>query len=104
MLISTSSIGFLIRWWRKRKQNNLLKANRQTIHELRQLLDNNPQKATEEIENLRQKYRLMLIDGTVTQEVYEQIEKMTQIFSEQCKRWQEKQRESSHRSDFNTDG
>ncbi|MGK7942393.1 MAG: TAXI family TRAP transporter solute-binding subunit [Crocosphaera sp.] len=96
MLISTSSIGFLIRWWRKRKQNNLLKANLQTIHELRQLLDNNPQKATEEIEDLRQKYRLMLIDGKVAPEVYEQIEKMTQIFSEQCERWQEKQRESSH--------
>ncbi len=96
MLVSTSSIGFLIRWWRKRKQNNLLKANLQTIHELRNLLDNNPQKATEEIENLRQKYRLMLIDGNIAPEVYEQIEKMTQIFSDQCETWQEKQRESSH--------
>ena len=95
MLLTTSSVGFLIRWWRKRKQNNLLKANLQTIHELRQLLDNNPQKAMEEIEELRQKYRLMLIDGKVAPEVYEQIEKMTQIFSDQCKRWQEKQRESS---------
>ncbi|MEL4897448.1 TAXI family TRAP transporter solute-binding subunit [Crocosphaera sp. Alani8] len=96
MLVSTSSLGFLISWWRKRKQNNLLKANLQTIPELRQLLDNNPQKATEEIENLRQKYRLMLIDGKVSPEVYEQIEKMTQIFSEQCKRWQEKQKELSY--------
>ncbi|MDJ0583120.1 TAXI family TRAP transporter solute-binding subunit [Crocosphaera sp.] len=96
MLISTSSLGFLIRWWGKRKQTNLLKANLQTIHELRQLLDNNPQKATEEIEALRQKYRLMLIDGKVSPEVYEQIEKMTQIFSEQCKQWQEKQKELSH--------
>ncbi len=95
MLVSTSSIGFLLRWLRRNRQNNLLKANRQTINELRQLLDNSPQKAREEIENLRQKYRLMLIDGTVTQEVYEQIEKMTQIFSEQCQRLQEKQRESS---------
>ncbi|MGB5593705.1 MAG: C4-dicarboxylate ABC transporter substrate-binding protein, partial [Crocosphaera sp.] len=95
MLVSTSSIGFLLRWWRKKRQKNLLKANRQTINELRQLLDNSPQKAREEIENLRQKYRLMLIDGTVTQEVYEQIEKMTQIFSEQCQRLQDKQRESS---------
>ncbi|MDJ0509112.1 MAG: TAXI family TRAP transporter solute-binding subunit [Crocosphaera sp.] len=95
MLISTSSIGFLIRWWRKRKQKNLLKANLQTIHELRHFLDKNPQKAREEIEDLRQKYRLMLIDGQVAPEVYEQIEKMTQIFSEQCERWQEKQRESS---------
>ncbi|MDJ0601986.1 MAG: TAXI family TRAP transporter solute-binding subunit [Crocosphaera sp.] len=96
MLVTTSSIGFLIRWWRKRKQNHLLKANRQTINELRQLLDSNPQKATEEIDNLRQKYRLMLIDGQVAPEVYEQIEKMTQIFSDQCQKWQEKQRELSH--------
>ncbi|MDJ0731643.1 MAG: TAXI family TRAP transporter solute-binding subunit [Crocosphaera sp.] len=95
MLVSTSSLGFLIRWWRKRKQKNLLKSNLQTINELRQLLDNNPQKAIEEIEELRQKYRLMLIDGKVAPEVYEQIEKMTQIFSDQCKRWQEKQRQSS---------
>ena len=96
MLISTSSLGFLIRWWGKRKQNNLLQANLQTIHELRQLLDDNPQKAIEENETLRQKYRLMLIDGKVSPEVYEQIEKMTQIFSEQCKQWQEKQKELSH--------
>ncbi|MGK7957119.1 MAG: TAXI family TRAP transporter solute-binding subunit [Crocosphaera sp.] len=96
MLITTSSIGFLIRWLRKRKQNNLLKANLQTLHELRQLLENNPLKATEEIENLRQKYRLMLIDSQVIPEVYEQIEKMTQIFSEQCKTWQAKQRELSY--------
>ncbi len=96
MLITTSSIGFLLRWWRKRKQNNLLKANRQTINELQQLLENNPQKATEEIEDLRQKYRLMLIDGQVSSEVYEQIEKMTQIFSDQCQRWQAKQKELSH--------
>ncbi|MDJ0845276.1 TAXI family TRAP transporter solute-binding subunit [Crocosphaera sp.] len=96
MLITTSSIGFLIRWWRKRKQNNLLKANLQTIHELRQLLESNPQKATEEIENLRQKYRLMLIDGQVATDVYEEIEKMTQIFSDQCQRWQEQQKELSY--------
>ena len=96
MLISTSSLGFLIRWWGKRKQNNLLQANLQTIHELRQLLDDNPQKAIEENETLRQKYRLMLIDGKVSPEVYEQIEKMPQIFSEQCKQWQEKQKELSH--------
>ncbi|MDJ0659124.1 MAG: TAXI family TRAP transporter solute-binding subunit [Crocosphaera sp.] len=96
MLVTTSSIGFLLRWLRKRKQNNLLKANLQTIHELRQLLESNPQKATEEIENLRQKYRLMLIDGQVATEVYEQIEKMTQIFSDQCQRWHKKQRELSH--------
>ena len=38
----------------------------------------------------------MLIDGKVSPEVYEQIEKMTQIFSEQCKQWQEKQKELSH--------
>ncbi|EAZ91255.1 TAXI family TRAP transporter solute-binding subunit [Crocosphaera chwakensis] len=96
MLITTSSIGFLLRWWRKRKQNNLLKANRQTINELRKLLEQNPKKATEEIEDLRQKYRLMLIDGQVSSEVYEQIEKMTQIFSDQCQRWQNKQKELSH--------
>ena len=59
-------------------------------------MDDNPQKAIEENETLRQKYRLMLIDGKVSPEVYEQIEKMTQIFSEQCKQWQEKQKELSH--------
>ena len=95
MLVSTSTLGFLIRWWRKKRQTNILKANRQTMTELQDLLNQNPQKASEEIENLRQKYRLMLIEGTVAPDVYEQIERMTQIFADQCKIWENKQKQAS---------
>lgn len=95
MLISTSTVGFLIRWWRKKRQTDILNVNRQTITELQQLLNQNPQKASEEIEELRQQYRLMLIEGTVAPDVYEQIEKMTLIFAEQCQRLQNKQKHAS---------
>ncbi|MGF1485774.1 MAG: TAXI family TRAP transporter solute-binding subunit [Prochloraceae cyanobacterium] len=95
MLIGTSSIGFFLRWSRKKRSDNLIKANRQAILDMRASLDENPQKALGNVEALRQKYRLMLIDGVVSIEVYEQIERMTEVFAQQCRTLQQKQSNES---------
>lgn len=95
MLISTSSLGFFMRWWRRRRYKNLIIVNRQAINELRQLMEKDPASALDEVEELRQKYRLMLIDGTVATEAYEEVEKMNKIFADQCRISLEKQHQDS---------
>ena len=95
MLIGTSSIGFFLKWSRKKRSENLIKANRQAIAELRSTLDTSPQQALLNVEGLRQKYRLMLIDGIISIEVFEQIERMTEVFSQQCRTLQQKQNRES---------
>lgn len=85
MLLTTSSIGFFLRWWRRRHSERFLKGNRRAILELRKVLEHNPQKALEEVEEIRQQHRLMLIEGTISTEVYEQVARMTQIFADQCR-------------------
>ena len=91
MLISTTSIGFILRWWRKRNSTEIVKNSRKTIAELRALMEKFPQQALENIEQLRQQHRLMLIDNAVTSEVYEQLEKMTGVLADQCRTWQKRQ-------------
>ncbi|MDJ0533419.1 MAG: TAXI family TRAP transporter solute-binding subunit [Xenococcaceae cyanobacterium MO_207.B15] len=91
MLLSTSSIGFFIRWWTKRRSSAIMKSSRQSIAELRALVENNPQQALENVEQLRQQHRLMLVDGALSQEAYEEIEKMTSIISDRCHSWQKRQ-------------
>ncbi|HHP7230710.1 MAG TPA: TAXI family TRAP transporter solute-binding subunit, partial [Xenococcaceae cyanobacterium] len=91
MLLSTSTIGFLIRWWRKRRSAEIIKSSRQSIAELRALVENNPQQALENVEQLRQQHRLMLVDGALSQDAYEEIEKMTSILSDRCRTWQKRQ-------------
>ena len=91
MLLGTSSIGFFLRWSRKKRSDNLIKANRQAILDMRSTLANNPQKALSNVEVLRQKYRLMLIDGVIGIDVYERIERMTEVFAQQCRTLQQEQ-------------
>ena len=90
MLLSSSTIGFLIRWWRKRRCSEIIKNSRQSIAELRALVEDNPQQALENVEQLRQKHRLMVVDGALSQEAYEQIERMTGILSDRCRSWQKR--------------
>ncbi len=91
MLLSTSTIGFLLRWWRKRRSSEIIKSSRQSIAELRALVEDNPQKALENIEQLRQQHRLMLVDGALSKEAYEEIERMTSILGDRCRSWQKGQ-------------
>ena len=100
MLIATSSIGFALRYWRKRRHDNLSEGNRQAISELRSLLEENPQQALDNVEALRQQHRLMLIDGAISTELYEEIERMTQVFADQCRTLQQQQRQKSVRDNL----
>ena len=89
MLFTTSTVGFMLRWWRKRRSLNVIKTSRRTIAELRTLSEKSPQRALENVEQLRQQHRLMLIDGAITSEVYEQVERMTRVLADQCRTWQQ---------------
>ncbi|MGF1478429.1 MAG: TAXI family TRAP transporter solute-binding subunit [Cyanophyceae cyanobacterium] len=95
MLTSTSAIGFLLRWWRKRRSADVIKTTRQSIAELRILSEESPQRALSNVEQLRQQHRLMLIDGALTTEVYERVERMTRVLADQCRTWQQQQRRES---------
>ncbi|WP_228017165.1 TAXI family TRAP transporter solute-binding subunit [Synechocystis sp. LEGE 06083] len=85
MLLSTTTIGFLIRGWRKRKTEKFLVGHRQAIADLGTTAGENPQEALREIESLKQSYRLMLIEGNLAPDLYQQIEGMNEVFIEQCR-------------------
>ncbi len=102
MLLATSTLGFSLRWWHRKRYLNLIKADRKAISELRSILAQNPQQAMTNVEQLRQQHRLMLLDGTISVEVYEQIERMTQVFAEQCRNLQQRQYHQSIRNIFSS--
>ena len=91
MLISTTTIGFILRWWRKQNSAEIVKNTYKSIADLRSVMEKSPQQTLENVEQLRQQHRLMLIDNALTPEVYEQLEKMTRVLADQCRTWQKKQ-------------
>ena len=91
MLIGTTTIGFIVRWWHKRNSAEILKNTYKSIAELRSVMEKSPQQTLENVEQLRQQHRLMLIDNAVRPEVYEQLERMTRVLADQCRTWQKKQ-------------
>ncbi len=95
MFSMTSLIGYLIRRWRKERSAELIKSTRKTINELRANLVENPQKTLDNIEELRQQHRFKLIDGAISSEIYEQIERMTQILAEECRKLRDQQHEKA---------
>lgn len=85
MLISTTTIGFLLGRWRKRKMQKFLAGHRQAIAELQGKMQESPQEALRQVESLQQGYRLMLIEGNLAAELYQQIDHMNRIFIDQCR-------------------
>lgn len=85
MLLSTTTIGFILRGWRKRKTEKFLIGHRQAIADLRTKARESPQQALKEIEVLKQGYRLMLIEGNLAPDLYQKIEGMNEVFIEQCR-------------------
>ncbi len=86
MLISTTTIGFLIQGWRRRKINKILHAHRQAIADLREQMTTEPKQALQNAEGLQQDYRLMLIEGTLGTDLYSQIDERNEIFIQRCRR------------------
>ncbi|MEY2983438.1 MAG: hypothetical protein RLZZ568_55 [Cyanobacteriota bacterium] len=85
MLLTTTSIGFLLRGWRKRKTGKIIKGHRQVIAELQAQLTTDPRYALQETENLQQQYRLMLIEGNLSPDLYQRIDNMNEILVQQCR-------------------
>lgn len=85
MLLSTTTIGFLLRGWRKRRTKKFLDGHRQAIAELGSQVQESPEQALKEIQGLQQGYRLMLIEGSLSPDLYQKIEGMNEVFTEQCR-------------------
>jgi uncharacterized protein len=85
LLVGTTVIGLLLRFWRKRQSHKTVIATSDRINELRQLLPDHPQQALRGIEDLSQENRLRFIDGAVSPEIYEQLRQKTQTFTDQCR-------------------
>ena len=92
MLLLTTTLGLSLQWWRKRHSAEIIKSSRrQSLLELRSLMEQSPQQALAQIEQLRQQQRLLLMDNSLTPEVYEELEKMTRVLADECRTWQTRQ-------------
>jgi hypothetical protein len=85
ILLATSGIGLIIRRWNRDRCKKLLASTISRLNELNQLLPENAQQALAGIEDLSQEHRLMFIDGSITPDIYEQVQHKTQTFTEQCR-------------------
>ncbi len=95
MLLSTTTIGFMLRRWRYQQTEKILRANRQAIASLFKQMKQDPKTALHEMEELRQSYRLRLIAGTLAPELYQKIDHLNAIVTEQCLIELKKQQETS---------
>jgi len=91
----TSLSGYLWRRWQKQRAAELIQSTRLAIHELRATMIDNPQKTWDDLENLHQQQRFKLIEGAISWEIYDQIERMIHIFAEECRKLREQQRQSA---------
>ena len=92
ILGTTSGVGLLLQYWRKRRAKKLLATTANRIIELRKLLPHDSQKASKGIDELRQEHRVMFVDGAVPSEIYEQVQQKTSLFAEECRTLVESQR------------
>nr|WP_242025625.1 TAXI family TRAP transporter solute-binding subunit [Leptolyngbya sp. FACHB-36] len=92
ILISTSGVGLLLRHWRKEQSKKLASTTTKRINELRTLLPQETAQALQSIEALQQEHRVMFVEGTVPTEVYEQVQRKTQMFADECRSILEQQR------------
>jgi len=92
ILLGTSTIGLIIQRWKRDRCKKLLAATVTRINELKLLLPHNAQQALLGVEDLSQEHRLMFIEGSITSDVYEQVQHKTQTFAEQCRNVLDQQR------------
>lgn len=93
IVLTTTTLGVLLRYWRRERSKKLVNLTAQRISELRKLLPAQAQQALDGIEELRQEHRLSFIDGAVTAEVYAELQQRTQTFSDQCRTLLDQQRQ-----------
>jgi len=85
LLLSTSVAGMLLQYWRKQQSRRLLARTHESVADISQLLDQDPQAALREIEELSQENRLKFIAGKVPDDVYSLVQQKTQTFRDQCR-------------------
>ncbi|MEM1425873.1 MAG: TAXI family TRAP transporter solute-binding subunit [Cyanobacteria bacterium P01_H01_bin.130] len=92
-LLVTSAIGLLLGWWRQRRSSHVLQASREAITRLRTQVDQDPQGVLDEITQILQRYRLMSLDGAMSNDAYEQISGTLVLVAEQARSVLEQQRQ-----------
>ncbi|MGB3671339.1 MAG: TAXI family TRAP transporter solute-binding subunit [Phormidesmis sp.] len=85
LLLGTSMAGMLLQYWRKQQSRRLLARTHESVADISQLLDQDPQAALREIEELSQENRLKFIAGKVPDDVYSLVQQKTQTFRDQCR-------------------
>jgi TRAP transporter TAXI family solute receptor len=92
LLLGTSAAGMLLQYWRKQRSRHLVARTNQRIIEINDLLNQSPQDALREIEELSQDNRLQFIAGKIPDEIYAQVQQKTQTFGDQCRSVIDRQR------------
>ena len=85
LLIGTSAVGMLFQRWRKQQSQHLLTRTQEKIASISQFLNQKPQEALQEIEELSQENRLQFITGKVPDEIYAIVQQKTQTCKDQCR-------------------
>jgi len=80
----TSGAGVLFGWWRKRRSRQLVKTSRQALTELKELHATKTKVALAGAQALAERYRLMFIDGNMSAETYEEIDRPLQLYLQSC--------------------
>ena len=93
IVIFTGMLGFLLRFWRQKRCQKLIKNSSLALTEISDFVATNPGQALKEVEELRQQHRLMLVEGNLPRDAYEKLEDMTQVIAEQCRNLQNQQRQ-----------
>ncbi|MGD1808845.1 TAXI family TRAP transporter solute-binding subunit [Dapis sp. BLCC M126] len=94
-VIITGIASFLLRFWRRRKNQKLIRNSRLVLNEITCAIETNPNHGLEEVEELRRQHRLMLIEGNLPREVYQKLEDMTQVVVEKYQTIQAKQHQKN---------
>lgn len=80
----TSGAGLLVSRWRQRRSRQLVKTSRQALTELKELHANKTKAALAGAQALAERYRLMFIDGNMSPETYEEIDRPLQLYLQSC--------------------
>ena len=84
LLVATSSLGVLLRRWRKQRAKHLISQTSDRISEISNMLNDKPQEAFYAVEELDRDNRYQFIAGKVSDEIYRQVQQRTQSFRDQC--------------------
>ncbi|MBD2553758.1 TAXI family TRAP transporter solute-binding subunit [Limnothrix sp. FACHB-881] len=80
----SSAAGLLVTWLRSRRSRQLVKSSRQALTEIKEVHGNKTKAALAAAQDLAERYRLMFIDGNLSPETYEEIDRPVQLYLQSC--------------------